>query len=220
MDGSAPPAVTASGLPRGLVAVRWTCYGLRRDIAGDAFFLAAVYANRRKDWVNRMFIPYCVFFSLGAAASLLSVTVKVLLIVSKLCHRIRSESGRQATEAKRASLGGMVLSPKASMALGSKLHRTKSIQLKAKFEQRKLVRASRFVRFPTEPCEPYCVPCDGRQESRRHMCLLLLAVFGAPFESLLLSSRLAPTYRVPAALARSVWVASHRTRWRTCPWAS
>ena len=106
MDGSALPADTASGRPLGLVAVRWTCYGVRRDIAGDAFFLAAVYANRRKDWVNRMFIPYCVFFSLGAAASLLSVTVKVLLVVSKLRQRIRSESGRHATEARRASLGG------------------------------------------------------------------------------------------------------------------
>ncbi len=156
--------------------MRWTCCGVRRDIAGDAFFLAVVYANRRKDWVDRMFIPYCVFFSLGAAASLLSVTVKVLLIVSKLCERIRSESGRQATEARRASLGGMVLSPRANRALESGRDRTKSIELKAKFEQRKLVRASRFARFPTVSCKCAMVG-RNRGDTRACCCWLFSEAF-------------------------------------------
>jgi hypothetical protein len=117
---------------------------MHRDIGGDAFFLVVVLANRNKDWVNRMVVPYCVFFALGSAASTLSVLIKLRMVFNKLRERFRPEVFQRL---RWASLGGVRLSPRQSHALASsqQLQRQKSDALKKKFENRKLVRPARLA---------------------------------------------------------------------------
>ena len=117
---------------------------MHRDIGGDAFFLVVVLANRNKDWVNRMVVPYCVFFALGSAASTLSVLIKLRMVFNKLRERFRPEVFQRL---RWASLGGVRLSPRQSHALASsqQLQRQKSDVLKKKFENRKLVRPARLA---------------------------------------------------------------------------
>lgn len=83
---------------------------------------------RLKDWVNRMIIPYTVFFAVSCAVSLFSISTKMHMVFIKLRART---AGKELQMARCATIGGMPISPYLA-------NNTAVKQLKRKLEEHKI----------------------------------------------------------------------------------
>ncbi len=87
-----------------------------QDIIGDAFYLLQVWEHRHVEWVNRLLVPFAVFFVLGGIVSVGSIFVKGRLFVEKL----RTRGLRHGSQ--ELKIGDMLISGrfrKSSSKLGS-----------------------------------------------------------------------------------------------------
>jgi hypothetical protein len=57
----------------GVVSVHLKSWRVVQDIGGDSFFFATIRSYRHKAWVDAMFVPYTLLFTLAAMVSLLSL---------------------------------------------------------------------------------------------------------------------------------------------------
>ena len=86
--------------------------------------MAKVQRNRQKDWVQRLFVPYIVFFALSCLASAVSMVVKMQIIRQKFLSRHEaaalmgtvSPASSLVQSRERKSIGQLTVLAKAAAA--------------------------------------------------------------------------------------------------------
>jgi hypothetical protein len=107
-----------------------------QDIAGDAFCFVTVRKQSHKGWVNRMLVPYVIFFVLACVTSLAGMVVKAMLLYEKFESR---QLARQGQARRALSLGKMRIKEE-SLGVISVKHKQTVDELQAKFDAHKLSR--------------------------------------------------------------------------------
>jgi len=78
-----------------------------QDIGGDSFFFATIRSNRHKAWVDAMFVPYTVLYTLAAMVSLLSLGLNgYILLLRCRDHGAVVPSGPSG-HGRRQTVGGV-----------------------------------------------------------------------------------------------------------------
>jgi hypothetical protein len=86
--------------------------------------MATVQRNRQKDWVQRLFVPYIVFFALSCLVSVVSMVIKLQIIRQKFLSRHEaaalmatvSPASRPIQSQETKSIGQLTVLAKAAAA--------------------------------------------------------------------------------------------------------
>ncbi len=73
------------------------------ELGGESFFFHEVLAHANKEWVNAMFIPVVVFFTLACLVTTISLAIKMHLIAKKLKDRTSVKQGSNGSTAAELS---------------------------------------------------------------------------------------------------------------------
>jgi hypothetical protein len=91
----------------GVISFYLKSWRVVQDIGGDSFFFATIRSYRHKAWVDAMFVPYTVLFTLAAMVSLLSLGLNgYILLLRCRDHGAVVPSGPSG-HGRRETVGGV-----------------------------------------------------------------------------------------------------------------
>jgi hypothetical protein len=103
-----------------------------QDIGGDSFFFATIRSYRHKAWVDAMFVPYTLLYTLAAMGSLLSLGLNgyILLLRCRNHGAVVPSASGPSGHGRRQTVGGVEVP----------LNRGRMSELKTKFDLQRFER--------------------------------------------------------------------------------
>jgi hypothetical protein len=114
----------------GVVSFHLKSWRVVQDIGGDSFFFATIRSYRHKAWVDAMFVPYTLLFTLAAMVSLLSLGLHGYILLRRCRDHGAVVPSGPSGQGRPTSVAGVEV----PLTRSAPLNRDRMSELKTKFD--------------------------------------------------------------------------------------